>query len=244
MVVTGTASSHGLLMSQVADELVLRVGRRIGALRKERGLTQAQLAERLGIAQKNVHRLESGTQNLTLRTIVKVAEALDVAVDDLLGAAGTDAFLHTHRTALSTSSRLAPRPVPVFDVVAAAGFAREGQLADVLGWALVDQPVDERHFVVRVQGDSMTPQVPPGSWCLLRRCDEWPSRGAVVLVEQAGVDGTGRYLLKRLERVERTDDGVLVVTLGSTNPAYAPQRHVARDEGELRVLAELVEVVC
>jgi transcriptional regulator with XRE-family HTH domain len=230
-------------MSQDADELVLSVGRRIAALRKARGITQAQLAERLGIAQKNAHRLESGTQNLTLRTIVKVAEALDVAVDDVPGPAGTGGFLQSHRTALANGSRLAPRPVPVFDVVAAAGFAREGQLADVLDWALVDVPVDERHFVVRVQVDSMTPQVPPGSWCLLRRSDDWPARGAIVLVELAHVDGSGRSLLKRLERIERADDGAVVVTLGPSNPAYAPQRHSARGDGEGRVLGELIDVV-
>jgi UDP-N-acetylglucosamine 1-carboxyvinyltransferase len=64
------------MMSQSADNLVLRIGRRIAALRKAKGLTQAQLAERLAIAQKNVHRLESGTQNLTLRTIAKIADAI------------------------------------------------------------------------------------------------------------------------------------------------------------------------
>lgn len=151
------------MMSLSADNLVLRIGRRIAALRKEKGLTQAQLAERLAIVQKNVHRLESGTQNLTLRTIAKIAHAIGVEIDDVLAPRGSPDFLQATQTALATTSRLAPRPVPVFDIVAAAGFARDGQLAAVQGWALVDQPVDERHFVVRVEGDSMMPQVAPGS---------------------------------------------------------------------------------
>jgi transcriptional regulator with XRE-family HTH domain len=243
MVATSLHDGHFLVVSNLADDVVRRVGRRIGELRRERGLTQAELGERLGIAQKNVHRLESGTQNLTLRTIVKVAEALAVAVDDLLGAAGEGSFLHAHRAALATSSGLAPRPVPVFDVIAAAGFAREGQVADVRGWALVDEPVDERHFVVRVEGDSMTPHVAPGRWCLFRRVAVWPPRGAIVLVEVMNVDGSGRYLVKRLQRVVRADDGAVVVTLESSNPAYAPQTFTARDDGDVRVLAEFVGVV-
>ena len=231
------------MMSQSADNLVLRIGRRIAALRKEKGLTQAQLAERLAIAQKNVHRLESGTQNLTLRTIAKIADAIGVQIDDVLAPRGSPDFLQASQTALATTSRLAPRPVPVFDIVAAAGFARDGQLAAVQGWALVDQPVDERHFVVRVEGDSMMPQVAPGSWCLFRRCRELPSRGAIVLVEKNQEEGGGGYLLKRLERIERSGDGAVMVMLSSSNPDHPPLALPARSESDVRIVAELVCIV-
>lgn len=244
MVASSVCDGHRLLVSKVADDIVHRVGRRIGELRRQRGLTQSELGERLGIAQKNVHRLESGTQNLTLRTIVKVARALEVDVEALLRAAlPPRSFLQESHTALAISSQLAPRPVPVFRIAAAAGFARDGQLADVIGWALVDQPVDERYFVARVEGDSMTPTIADGAWCLFRRCTQTPHNGAVVLVERERDDGGGRYVVKRLQRFLRTDDGAIVVTLASDNDAY-PELHWRGDSpDDVNVVAEFVEVV-
>jgi HTH-type transcriptional regulator/antitoxin HipB len=244
MVASSVCDGHRLLVSKVADDIVHRVGRRIGELRRQRGLTQSELGERLGIAQKNVHRLESGTQNLTLRTIVKVAQALDVDVEALLQAAlPPRSFLRESHTALAISSQLAPRPVPVFRIVAAAGFARDGQLADVIGWALVDQPVDERYFVASVEGDSMTPTIADGAWCLFRRCTQTPANGAVVLVERERDDGGGRYVVKRLQRWLRADDGAVVVTLASDNADHPTLNWRGTSEDDVNVLAEFVEVV-
>ena len=52
------------------------------ALRESRGLTQSQLAERLGITQSAIAQLESATAtNVELRTLVRVATALGASVD-------------------------------------------------------------------------------------------------------------------------------------------------------------------
>ena len=45
--------------------------------RKQRGLTQTQLADLLNTSQSAVHRIESGNQNLSLEMINRVASALD-----------------------------------------------------------------------------------------------------------------------------------------------------------------------
>lgn len=59
--------------------LVERVAASIRRLRKARGITGEQLAEKLGIAPQNLRRIEAG-QNLTLRTLAKIADALDLDV--------------------------------------------------------------------------------------------------------------------------------------------------------------------
>ncbi len=230
-------------MVKVADEWVLRVGRRIGELRRQRGFTQSELGEALGIAQKNVHRLESGTQNLTLRTIAKVADALEVDVMDLLGAdAQGDRFVHEGPIAWASDSPRAPRPVPMVSVAAAAGFAKSGQLAEVKGWVLINEAVDERHFVAKVEGDSMAPMIPSGSWCLFRRVAQPPNTGAVVLLQREREGGGGRYLVKRLLRLQ-SSEGLLRVRLGSDNPAYEPMDLVAASDDDLSILAEFVSVL-
>lgn len=45
--------------------------------RLKRGLTQAQLARRIGTKQSAIARLESGTYNPTIETLEKVAKALN-----------------------------------------------------------------------------------------------------------------------------------------------------------------------
>lgn len=49
-------------------------------LREKRGLTQAQLAERCGIDQGDISRIERGSTSPTTRTLQRIAEALDAEV--------------------------------------------------------------------------------------------------------------------------------------------------------------------
>jgi transcriptional regulator with XRE-family HTH domain len=66
------------------ERLLDDVGRRIGELRQRAGLTQARIAEGLGMTVTNYQRIEAGTQNLTLRTMGRIARMLGVKVADLL----------------------------------------------------------------------------------------------------------------------------------------------------------------
>lgn len=53
------------------------IGRLIRDARKQRGLTQNQLAEELNTSQSAITRIEAGNQNLSLEMINRIAEALD-----------------------------------------------------------------------------------------------------------------------------------------------------------------------
>jgi XRE family transcriptional regulator, regulator of sulfur utilization len=53
-------------------------------LRKERGLTQEQLAERVGMEQGYYSRIERGRVTPSIRTALKLAGALDVEMNVLL----------------------------------------------------------------------------------------------------------------------------------------------------------------
>ena len=71
----GVATAEGL--ETIAQRLV--------RLRKERGLTQAQMAKRLGVSQPVVSDYERGGLRLHGELILKVAEILDVSANELLG---------------------------------------------------------------------------------------------------------------------------------------------------------------
>lgn len=56
----------------------------IHKLRKMRGLSQAELAERAGLSQPSIGAIEAGRKSPTLRTLEKIASALGISVSDLL----------------------------------------------------------------------------------------------------------------------------------------------------------------
>ena len=68
------------------QEVIRDVGRRISEIRSGLGLTQEQVAERLGMTLKGYQFIERGVQNLTIKTMVKVASALDVRTAELFAA--------------------------------------------------------------------------------------------------------------------------------------------------------------
>ena len=61
-----------------------RVSNRIRALRAEAGeMTQAQLAERIGVTRQTVIAIEQGRYSPTLELAFQIAGALDVRLDDV-----------------------------------------------------------------------------------------------------------------------------------------------------------------
>ena len=50
------------------------------SLREKHGLTQAQLAERCGVDQGDISRIERGSTSPTARTLQRIADALDADV--------------------------------------------------------------------------------------------------------------------------------------------------------------------
>lgn len=57
---------------------------RIVKLRKEQGYTQQSLADKISIHVSQIKRYESGTAQPTLDTLVKIAKALHVSLDELV----------------------------------------------------------------------------------------------------------------------------------------------------------------
>jgi DNA-binding Xre family transcriptional regulator len=70
---------HPRTRSLVQEELkALRVGVELARLRQEQGLSQTQLAARVGMSAPNISRIESDPgRNMTLETLVKLFGALD-----------------------------------------------------------------------------------------------------------------------------------------------------------------------
>lgn len=64
--------------------LFIEIGKRIRDAREQAGLTSEQLADKLEISQSNISRWENAKYKITLPTLVKIANALDVSLDELI----------------------------------------------------------------------------------------------------------------------------------------------------------------
>ena len=62
------------------DLKVKVMGDMIKAVRKERGLTQQELGDLIGVQKAQISRLERNTKNITVGTILKVFQALQAQI--------------------------------------------------------------------------------------------------------------------------------------------------------------------
>lgn len=71
----------------------VRMGDILRERRVEYGLTEAQLAKIAGISPAHYSRIERGVGRVSLETLVKLAEALRLSVDELLNLKGRRMYL-------------------------------------------------------------------------------------------------------------------------------------------------------
>lgn len=74
-----------MAINQQERAFFVALGRRIAELRKAQGLTQAELAQSLDIAQQTLNCYENGTRRVPLSTLPALAKALAVPPEALLG---------------------------------------------------------------------------------------------------------------------------------------------------------------
>ena len=115
--------------------------------------------------------------------------------------------------------------------------------------------VESRHrlrkgmFVAQIVGKSMEPAIRDGAWCLFRAPVEATRQGKIVLVQlrDATDSETGqRFTVKRYRSVKAKEGDSwrhVKITLKPVNPNFEPIVLTGADEGELQVIAELVEVL-
>lgn len=75
---------HEQTVQQKTQEIYHRFGSSVRTIRRAQNWTQAELAKRAGMNKAYVVRIESGDNNVTLKTVQRIACALDIDVTVLL----------------------------------------------------------------------------------------------------------------------------------------------------------------
>jgi transcriptional regulator with XRE-family HTH domain len=68
----------------MATDICITVGRRIRILRTEKGWTQQVLADHAELTREHLAELEAGRKEAGIRTVARIARALDVKIASLL----------------------------------------------------------------------------------------------------------------------------------------------------------------
>lgn len=66
------------------DEILFKIGLKIKNLREERNMQQQDLAAACNFEKSNMSRIEAGRTNLTIGTLLKICEVLEIKLRDIV----------------------------------------------------------------------------------------------------------------------------------------------------------------
>ena len=126
------------------------IGKNIRLLRGNAGLTQQQLADKIGMSQSIVGKLEMETRSLKIDVLEKIADALDVSLSELIFKAHPFPYRHVPIRGVVNAGE----PMITFD-----------DLTDYETVAFDTERGD--FFALKVQGHSMDKVAPDGSTIII-----------------------------------------------------------------------------
>lgn len=170
------------------------LGKKIRAHRDELGLTQAELADKLGLTYSSVSQWESGRATPRTPIIRQLAELFDTTVADLMGEDAAEA-------AISGASRM----VPLLGFAHMGEPCDEGNLADEVEVPASIAEAHPRGFMVHAQGGCMDNRFPHDA-LLLVDPDMEPVNGEPVLAETADYGAVVRNYTRGRSTVMLTAD--------------------------------------
>ncbi len=228
------------VMREVARERK-RVGLRLRALRERAGLTQEAAAERTGLHVKHLQRLERGTANATLATLVACALGYGLPLESILA---DDSPAEAFERLEPGTERPFRNALPLYSLKAVAGRFGAFQEVEPEDWVAPrgrTRPA-KGLFIAQVVGESMNRRIPSGSFCIFRAPPLFPLQGKIVLAQHRAVhdpEHGGQYTVKQYE----ARGAEIRLKPASSSRRYRPLRFSGRDAGELVIVAELVEVL-
>ncbi|MBY5950498.1 LexA family transcriptional regulator [Algoriphagus marincola] len=212
----------------------MKLNSNIKFLRKKKALTQESLSEALGISRSKLAGYEL-TITPPLDILVKIAEYFNVSLDILIKEDLASYSEYKLRELLETDQFLRGRKLRILsttvdaegreliEVVSQrakasylAGFADPEFISELPRFSLPFLPMDKKHRVFQVDGDSMLP-IPDGAWIVCEYVDDWfgikDGERYVIVTEQDGV--TFKIAYNRIQPEQK-------LLLCSSNPIYPP----------------------
>lgn len=201
------------------------------AIRKRAGLTQPDIADRLGVSVPQISRWESGNDNIPSGRLPAIAEAYETTIGEIFEEL--------------RPADLGPRLFAKGSV--AAGVFKEAWEVDPDDWEMfigradIRAPLRERFGLVTV-GNSMSEVYPEGTLleCLYYHGDREIPSGKRVIVIRTRIDGAVEATVKELVR---GDDGIEWLVPRSSDPSFKAFRGDRPDDPEIARVEIIATVV-
>lgn len=81
------------------------VGRKIRQLRRQRKLTQVELAEKIGVHQSDLSRMEQGEYKVGLDTLLKILQCFDLSIGEFFDENRTSSIVEKYRSLSPTAQK-------------------------------------------------------------------------------------------------------------------------------------------
>lgn len=196
-------------------------------LRKRMGLTQYDVADKIGMSQPQIYKFEAGEKKLTLPQMEQFAELYKVKVEELYG----------DIKPLSSE----PQNTVTIDIISATpccGTGEDKDYADeIVGkWVMPINDFKDITFArpqdvkqMRVIGDSMEPTIRDGDFIL-------------VDVSHNSFDVDGIYLIRMVNglAVKRLQAGLSEVKIHSDNKRYEP---ITAKHGDVYIIGKVIKIM-
>lgn len=210
------------------------VGRALLKMARERaGLTQKQLAEKVGYSLSVYQNIEDGSSNMSRKMALKVAAVLGVDAEDLLAGADEPPSQGKRFGTVGETPDVETIPGQKWRFAPLLSFAQCGGLhnGEMVAWDdgaythegySVCNPTDPNTFAVILAGDSMMPVFTPGDIAIIYP-NSPPRNGGIVLAKLNAENGSG--VMCKIYQASGNN-----VTLSSYNSAaYPPMTYQRQD---------------
>lgn len=233
------------------NDVNIELGKRISQLRKKKGLSMQEVADRVGVASSTIQRYETGKVNkIKLPVVESIAKALNTTAAYLIGKTDNDSphttlvgFVAEDNNLLNASAHIKNLEadivhyrqgfrLPILGVIQAG--APILAVENIEGYDFADVPNDKEYFFLRVRGDSMVNAHIYDGDLVLIRIQSTAEDGNIVACIINGDEAT-------LKRFYRRGDTII---LQPENSAYPPIIVSAKDfdNGYARIIGVAKEV--
>ena len=229
----------------------MRLSEKIRNLRSQKGWTQGDLAKFSGVSLGSIKRYETDSGNITYSNLQKIANALNVKVENL-----SLSMSPSPVSKLSPSSLLVQNNAKISDlsftddnavfITALNSKVGAGESIDINGARVCDTPTKMPFSLtlfktpprvknlrcMQVSGYSMIPTLYPDSWVIFELGCEFLGDGLYVI-------NFGDSLMVKL--VQRSPNGALDII--STNKEYKSYRIDAGDETSIKIIGKVLRCI-
>ena len=213
------------------------LGSRIEQLRKNKSMTQKDLAEKLSLSPKAISFYELGQRSPSYDTVQALAKIFEVSPAYLLGWIDEEGNLVQQEITIPEQFKKlgwnhpspAPRRINVYGRIP-AGVPLEA-ITDIIDWEDIPGTWTGDYIALQVQGDSMEPEYRESDVIIVKVQPDCES-GQDCVVYVNGYDAT-------LKRVVKQQTCIMLQPL---NPAYEPKIYDYTDPEGVTILGVVVEM--